>query len=375
MKTSKQPFAWVQKIDESLRQIDAVPIRGNAQRIAVEEIKRALSTRFGLEELDIRIEEGSWKKADQLVKGLGVNPIRCGIKLLPITQEAIWLMSRKEVQHLVCAFLCKEKDQEISSETLQDGFYRYLLLHAIDCLQGLDPFQAFSLELNDEALLKEEDSYCVDVYLSPSQDLICRGRLILSKDLLIAWRQFFASQQRPFCLSPLAKSIELTTHLKMGSVLLDRPLWDGLEAGDVILLDRGSFDPRHKEGVITLTLGTTPLFHVSIKENKVKLLDYALFYEEDMQNEQEITPKELLAPDEGVANAIKDLPLNVTIELARLRMSVDQLMQLSPGNFLQLPIHPEQGVTLSINGQKVGRGEMVYLGEALGVRILELSDQ
>jgi flagellar motor switch protein FliN/FliY len=55
-------------------------------------------------------------------------------------------------------------------------------------------------------------------------------------------------------------------------------------------------------------------------------------------------------------------------------MTVDHLMKLSPGNFLELPIHPEQGVNLTVNGQKIGRGELVYLGEQLGIRILELAE-
>lgn len=54
-------------------------------------------------------------------------------------------------------------------------------------------------------------------------------------------------------------------------------------------------------------------------------------------------------------------------------MTVDQLMGLSPGNFLELPVHPEQTVILSVNGQQIARGELVHLGEALGVRILETS--
>jgi flagellar motor switch/type III secretory pathway protein FliN len=53
-------------------------------------------------------------------------------------------------------------------------------------------------------------------------------------------------------------------------------------------------------------------------------------------------------------------------------MTLDQLMNLTPGNTLEIPIHPDQGVSLTVNGQKVGRAELVYLGEQLGLRILEI---
>ena len=81
---------------------------------------------------------------------------------------------------------------------------------------------------------------------------------------------------------------------------------------------------------------------------------------------------ENLEVEEGEAIALKELPIYVTVELARLKISLDKLMHLNPGNMLELPIHPNQSVTLTINGQKVGRAELVYLGETLGLRILEL---
>ena len=375
MKNSTHPFSWVQKVDESLRELDRIPLGGNAERLDLKLIGEALAARFGEQNLSIALDNGSWKKADKALEKVGTHPLTLGIKLLPLAGEALWVMSRKEVKRLSSYLLLKEKDQEIASETLQDGFYRYLVLHVLDALQEIGPLQQFSLQLEDEIPSVHENSYCVDIQLALSEDKTCHGRLIFSSDLMLSWQKHFASLHYPFTLAPVAKSIELCLSIKTGSALLERKTWESLEIGDVLLLDRGSYDPRHKEGIATLSLGTTPLFHIAIKENKIKLLDYALFYEEDMKNEQDIEAKELLAPEEGRTMAVKELPLNVTVELARLRMTVDQLMQLSPGNFLQLPIHPEQGVVLSINGQKVGRGEMIYLGDALGIRILELADK
>ena len=70
--------------------------------------------------------------------------------------------------------------------------------------------------------------------------------------------------------------------------------------------------------------------------------------------------------------SIKNVPLNVTVELAKIRMTLNELMHLSPGNMLELPIHPDQGVSLTINGKKVASGELVHLGEMLGVRVLTI---
>ena len=70
--------------------------------------------------------------------------------------------------------------------------------------------------------------------------------------------------------------------------------------------------------------------------------------------------------------SIKELPLDITVEIGRIRITLDQLMQLTPGNQLELPIHPDQGVNLTVGGNKIGRAELVYLGEQLGIRILEI---
>jgi len=45
--------------------------------------------------------------------------------------------------------------------------------------------------------------------------------------------------------------------------------------------------------------------------------------------------------------------------------------ELSPGNVIELGVQPEQGVSLVIDGKVVGRGELLQVGDILGVKILE----
>lgn len=67
-----------------------------------------------------------------------------------------------------------------------------------------------------------------------------------------------------------------------------------------------------------------------------------------------------------------EIPIEIIVEVGRVRMSAKELLQMMPGNLLELDIVPERGVDLMVGGQKVGRGELVKLGELLGVRIVEL---
>jgi len=69
----------------------------------------------------------------------------------------------------------------------------------------------------------------------------------------------------------------------------------------------------------------------------------------------------------------EELPLSISIEVGRFQMSIKKLTELEPGNLLELGIRPENGVDLVINGKCIGRGELLRIGDTLGVRITEKS--
>jgi flagellar motor switch protein FliN/FliY len=204
--------------------------------------------------------------------------------------------------------------------------------------------------------------------------------LAVEPQLQKSWVQFFDKLPSEYAPNKMAQSVELALGLKVGATLLQRTDWDKLKVGDAVILDQGSYDPRKEKGAAYLTLGPLPLFQVKIKQNKIQLVDYAFTYEEKMDKKMAPEspenpfsgPAELLPPAGGEAMALKEMPVHLTVELARLRVTLEKLMQLSPGNLIELPISPDQGVQLTVNGQLVGRGELVHLGEALGIRILEI---
>lgn len=70
--------------------------------------------------------------------------------------------------------------------------------------------------------------------------------------------------------------------------------------------------------------------------------------------------------------SVEDLPLPVVIEVGRVQVSVKKFLELQPGNMLDLDIHPESGVDLVVHGRRIARGELLRIGDTLGVRILEL---
>jgi flagellar motor switch protein FliN/FliY len=69
---------------------------------------------------------------------------------------------------------------------------------------------------------------------------------------------------------------------------------------------------------------------------------------------------------------IRQFPLTIVVELAELSMSIEKVMALQPGNLLDLDVRPENGVTLVANGKVFGQGELILIGDNVGVRITEI---
>jgi type III secretion system YscQ/HrcQ family protein len=126
------------------------------------------------------------------------------------------------------------------------------------------------------------------------------------------------------------------------------------------------------------------------EEEQSQIEDEEEFNEDDEQNEEthgesqrRQTGKSL--HDESSSHAVHakplpstkpvpphEIPLDITVEVGRIRMSIQKLMELQPGNMLELDIRPENGVDLVVNGQKIAKAELLLLGDNLGVRIIDI---
>ncbi len=67
-----------------------------------------------------------------------------------------------------------------------------------------------------------------------------------------------------------------------------------------------------------------------------------------------------------------DIPLNVTIELGRARLSIRKILELGPGSIVELDRLAGEPVDLLVNDRVVARGEVVVVDEYFGIRVLSL---
>ena len=70
---------------------------------------------------------------------------------------------------------------------------------------------------------------------------------------------------------------------------------------------------------------------------------------------------------------VLDVPVNVSMEVGRTRISIRELLQLSPGSVVKLQNSVGDPMDILVNGRLVAKGEVVVLGEQFGIRIVEVA--
>ena len=69
---------------------------------------------------------------------------------------------------------------------------------------------------------------------------------------------------------------------------------------------------------------------------------------------------------------IKDVPLEVTVELGRTTKSISDILNFSPGTIIELDRIAGEPIDVLVNGKFVAKGEVVVIEESFGVRITEI---
>jgi flagellar motor switch protein FliN/FliY len=71
-------------------------------------------------------------------------------------------------------------------------------------------------------------------------------------------------------------------------------------------------------------------------------------------------------------NFILDIPLEISVELGRTRMLVNDLLQLGQGSVVELTRLSDEPMDIYVNGKLFARGEVVVVNEKFGVRLTDV---
>ena len=78
------------------------------------------------------------------------------------------------------------------------------------------------------------------------------------------------------------------------------------------------------------------------------------------------------AGDNSQIDLLLDISLQVTVELGRARMKIQEILALRNGSVIELDRLAGEPADILINGTLIARGEVVVVDEKFGVRVIEV---
>ncbi len=72
---------------------------------------------------------------------------------------------------------------------------------------------------------------------------------------------------------------------------------------------------------------------------------------------------------------VLDLKLELTVKIGELPMQLRDVLELHPGSILEIPCSADAPLALEIGKKVLASGEVVTVGENLGLRIMKESDK
>jgi len=88
--------------------------------------------------------------------------------------------------------------------------------------------------------------------------------------------------------------------------------------------------------------------------------------------EETVTGDEFAQEEQHGLDFILDIPLDVSVELGRVKMLVNDLLQLGQGSIIELNKPSGEPVEIYINNKLIARGEVVVVDEKLGIRVTDV---
>ena len=155
-----------------------------------------------------------------------------------------------------------------------------------------------------------------------------------------------------------ADSLPVSVQVALARVPLAPAALRGLGVGDVVLLplppgdrSQGSYDLWSAGRLLGRATRNRQTFRVSTMN----------------------PPAEPSAKPAAGAARVDDLPIPVVFDVGQIELTVGQLRSIGEGYTFELPALPPRLVTLRAHGREIGQGELVELGDKVGVRISQWS--
>ena len=164
--------------------------------------------------------------------------------------------------------------------------------------------------------------------------------------------------------APLA-GLPVPLAIRIGAVRLALADLRGLEPGDVVFPDVAC-----RAGEALVVFGDS--WAHTAKRDRASIVITTPRQRLDLQDGGQW----MADPDSGAeapsAERLDDLPVTLVFELGRSELPLAAVQGLAPGAVLDLGRDPGEAVDIIANGRRIGRGQIVRVEDALGVRVVRL---
>jgi len=89
----------------------------------------------------------------------------------------------------------------------------------------------------------------------------------------------------------------------------------------------------------------------------------------------EESSEEMQTVEDFDLNLLLDIPLEITVELGRTRIQIQELLDLGPGSAVTLSKLEGEPVDILANDKLIARGEVVLQNKKYGIRITEITSR
>jgi type III secretion system YscQ/HrcQ family protein len=296
---------------------------------------------------------------------------------------------------------------------LEEGLMAYVV---IECLKTLTPALDVGmpkLRLESVArgfaeisgLVSEEEHLCVIQLRAVFGSQVGYLRLVIPQAVLTASEPAADSPQKKARLAHAAdtngkrlRNVKCSIRAEIGVVEISGADLEQLRERDVVLIESMTYRPGEESGTAKIKVGTGLSGHfdaaVSIENKKIKLTvtgttisspgREAVDNGAASDNAQSLGDKEDESTTPGLQRGkqmddqqgtelLNDIPLQISVELARLPITAEDIVTLKVGHVFDLNRTSGEPLDLSVNGRIVARGELVEVDGNLGVRIISLA--
>lgn len=398
MSTSSSSYDWLTYVEKALLECDHIPLMGEVPAFDFNALESSLKNVLGLKDLTVAIEKFQWVNASALEDYQSHEMTFLNFSILPIEGKVSACLAPKDVKTLVHWVVHqKTMEEELAPSQFEQGLISYVSTLSLACLQSHPFFEGFLLRYLPLKMAPSTRCLCMDVTLTSSKEKLAL-KLFIPERFRKNWLAHFL--QRPSALSHQklnATPVELS--LELGQFFRSIESFKQIQPGDFIPVPSIQVDPHTHTGSLNLCLDHKPLFRIRLKDKGFKILEQTYFPKETPMNDDEFSDdlsssnyseqNEASLEDEMdfseekeaqkashspevTLEKISQVALNVSVELSRFQMTCEKLMQLKPGNLLELDIPFEKPVDLVVQNKVVAQGELIRVGETVGVRILNI---